>query len=935
MNRIFKKNTDLIKIIIFINITDATKRFLEVKADSHFVKTSLYGKAKQVLNGTNLLILTGYPGEGKTAMAAHLALEGEGKKEICIKLESVHDWKYVDLSLRYCTTVIIDDIFGEISLDHERLREWKTVLNDIEQRATKRELRVIITSRRYIKEEAIYEMDKITMFHKTPCHIVHLDSRDLSSDEMKRILFTVLERNGIDETGIDVDLCVAEARGEHTYWFRSDKKEECVFGFPECATLFATKEMLKDYKTVFFRNPEYHLKSYIAKLYKPNETDTFYMFIALVAVWAEHNHTIKETDLLNLQNVSSHIVKVAECFDITIDSKFVEMVKRALNAYTGFLVLFNNVSGEYTFSHNVIGEMVGVVLGANKPQECIKLCQRDFFMKRVKIDDAGKSDLQVLIPEIMYPYLCEKFIKLLTRQDCNGEQQSKGDLVSDLSSINTRIDVDIDILQHNAFGISSFKECFIKQVVFEDLEFRLVKDENGSFSYPLIVAACLGQLDSVKYLLKQNARIFLQDHSGNRALHHAAFSGHSDVMKELLKNEADVNARNKYGRTPLHCAAVNGHLNAVKTCLSYGADVNMEDNYKQTALHHATCNGHSGVMKELLDSNADVNAGDDDLYTPLHWAADTSIIAVKTCLECGADVNMVDNNKLTALHHAASGGHSDVMKALLDSKAYLNATDNIRRTPLHWAVYNGHRIAVKTCLIYGADVNMVDDINQTALHHAASNGHSGVMKELLESNADVNARGRMGRTPLHWAAHNGHLIAVKTCLSYDADVNLVDNDNHTALHHAASRGHSGVMKELLDSKADLNARDRLGRTPLHCAADTGHPIAVETCLSYGADVNMVDKYKQTALHHAAYSGHSDVMKVLLDSKAGVNARGMIGRSPLHWASAYGHLNAVKTCLSYGADVNARDNDNRTALQLATFSRHSKVMKELQVILTCS
>ena len=159
---------------IFIIITDATTSFLEVKADSHFIKTSLYDKAGQVLRDKNLLILTGHPGEGKTAMAAHLALEGGTKKENCIKLESVRDWKDVNWSLRCFTTVIIDDIFGGISLDHERLREWKTVLNDIEQRATNKELRVIITSRHNIIEEAKGEMDKITMFHETG-YTVRLD----------------------------------------------------------------------------------------------------------------------------------------------------------------------------------------------------------------------------------------------------------------------------------------------------------------------------------------------------------------------------------------------------------------------------------------------------------------------------------------------------------------------------------------------------------------------------------------------------------------------------------------------------------------------------------------------------------------------------------------------------------------------------------------
>ena len=916
---------DIIKLIIFLIITDATIDFLKEKAVSHFAKTSLYEKARQVLRDKNLLILTGHPGEGKTAMAAHLALEGGTKKENCIKLESVRDWKDVDWSLRCFNTVIIDDIFGGISLDNERLREWKTVLNDIEQRATNKELRVIITSRRYIIEEAKYKMDKIKMFHETDGYIVHLDSRDLTPDEMKQILSTVLERNGIDKADVDVDVCVTEARGEHgeyNYWLRSKEKEECVFGFPECAILFATKEMLKDFKTGFFRKPELHFKSYIKHLYKPNKTDSFYMFIALVAVWAEQNHTIKKTDLKNPKNVSAHIRKVAKCFGITIDHEFVESVKFALDAYTGFLVLFNDDSGKYTFYHNVIGEMVGVVLGDNKPEECIKLCQRDFFIKRVTIDDARKRDLQVSIPERMYPDLCEKFIKLLTHQDCSEKQQSERDLISvdtpTETSTNKRIKVDLDILLHDAFEVSSFRECFTKHVVSKNLVFQPVKDKYCSFSYPLIVATCLGKLDSVKNLLKHGAHVNLQDNDGQTVLHHAAFRGHSDVMKELLDSKADVNAR---------------------------------DNNSKTALHHAASRGHSDVMQMLLDRKADVNAIDDDGYTPLHCAAKNGHVnAVKTCLSNGADVNIVD----TALHLAAYAGHSDVMQMLLDRKADVNAMDDDGYTPLHCAAKNGHVNAVKTCLSNGADVNTkIHDaascehsdedsldsegyvkrkynINKTALHLAAYYGHSEVMQVLLDNKADVNARDIDGTTPLHYAAYSGNLIAIKICLSYDEDVNIKNKDGDTALHCAARGGHSDVMKELLDRKADVNVTNNPSskKTPLHCAAWRGHLNAVKTCLSYGADVKMTDAMEWTALHSAVVSGNSDVMKELLEKKADVNAKDYFGKSPLHDAAIAGHLNAVKTCLRYGADVNMQDRSKKTALHHAAYHDHSDVMKEL-------
>ena len=95
------------------------------------MKTKFYNKASEVLSRENLVVLTGHPGEGKTAMAVHLALEGGVKPENCIKLECSRDWEQVNWSLRCFTTVIIDDIFGGVSLDNVRLTDWKRVLNDI------------------------------------------------------------------------------------------------------------------------------------------------------------------------------------------------------------------------------------------------------------------------------------------------------------------------------------------------------------------------------------------------------------------------------------------------------------------------------------------------------------------------------------------------------------------------------------------------------------------------------------------------------------------------------------------------------------------------------------------------------------------------------------------------------------------------------------
>ena len=128
-------------------------------------------------------------------MAAHLALEVGLKSENCLKLECARDWKDVNWDLGCFTVVIIDDIFGEICLDPERLSNWKTVLNNIEQFSINNNLKVIITSRSHIMEEANDKVDKETMFKKSSKHLVHLNSRSLSEDEMRQILKSTLMRN--------------------------------------------------------------------------------------------------------------------------------------------------------------------------------------------------------------------------------------------------------------------------------------------------------------------------------------------------------------------------------------------------------------------------------------------------------------------------------------------------------------------------------------------------------------------------------------------------------------------------------------------------------------------------------------------------------------------------------------------------------------------
>jgi ankyrin repeat protein len=79
-----------------------------------------------------------------------------------------------------------------------------------------------------------------------------------------------------------------------------------------------------------------------------------------------------------------------------------------------------------------------------------------------------------------------------------------------------------------------------------------LQDESGQT--PLNIAAKLGHLQIVQYLLKKDCLINLCDNDENTPLHNACFMGHYDIVKTLLDYKASTNLENNSGLIPLNYA---------------------------------------------------------------------------------------------------------------------------------------------------------------------------------------------------------------------------------------------------------------------------------------------------------------------------------------------------------------------------------------------
>lgn len=216
----------------------------------------------------------------------------------------------------------------------------------------------------------------------------------------------------------------------------------------------------------------------------------------------------------------------------------------------------------------------------------------------------------------------------------------------------------------------------------------------------LLLASRLGNMKSVKFLLKKGADIECKDVRGCTPLYKAISEGtHPEVVDFLLVNGANIEVKFN-GRTLLHMACERGNLKIVKSLLKKGADIESKNCGGCTPLHWA-CNffnfhlRYVQVVKFLLGKGANIDSKDARGCTPLHMAIlAKNLELVDLLLEQGADTELKSNYGLTPLHLAI---HSrlKIIELLLEQGSNTECKDDYGRTPLYWANSIGYSEVVR------------------------------------------------------------------------------------------------------------------------------------------------------------------------------------------------------------------------------------------------
>ena len=372
-------------------------------------------------------------------------------------------------------------------------------------------------------------------------------------------------------------------------------------------------------------------------------------------------------------------------------------------------------------------------------------------------------------------------------------------------------------------------------------------------------------------------------------LYYASLLGMTETIKYLLGCGIDINTKGGIFATPLQAAASSGHTDSVRLLLDHGADVDLVilTSGFGNALQAAAAHGHEGVVNILLDHGANADLSGGSMENCIIAASASPLINVPEATACriieslinaGAGIESANERGLIALHEAARADSPILVGVLLQHGADVNASNNEGTTALHIATMNGYEQVVRLLLEYRAVHNFPPEMGYNPLTGAVIFRHSSSLELLHNRGVDTGADDCEQRRPPHGAANSGNPEFSNMLLSPRAFASQANNYGHTALHMAAWFDHPTSMKLLLDAGADVSQANREGLTALHMAASSGHLASVKILLNSGADINRRNHMAQTALYMSIKKRHPEIAKILIEAGADPNILDYFGRN---------------------------------------------------------
>jgi ankyrin repeat protein len=288
-------------------------------------------------------------------------------------------------------------------------------------------------------------------------------------------------------------------------------------------------------------------------------------------------------------------------------------------------------------------------------------------------------------------------------------------------------------------AVSNRNRALVRKIVEAGAEVNLASP-SGLQGTALMYAASNNDVETVRFLLAQKAKVNAVDVTGDHALNWATFSGCAAVLPILIQAGADLDLESKHGNAVDVCFRLWHADSIAQVFRAAGFGKQLQGN--EAKIVQAVRAGTTTEVLALLKKNISANLIDELGIPLLHLAAETGNLGtIRTLVEYGADVNQVNRVGQAALGVAARFGHLDLVEYLINKGANPNRMDErYQLSPLIGAAINGSTSITAALLVAGAALNHQDVINQAAaLHWAMFYNHAELAVFLVNKGADYQA----------------------------------------------------------------------------------------------------------------------------------------------------------------------------------------------------
>ena len=859
---------------------------------------------EDIINDRHWALITGKPGDGKSSMTAHLLLKYQNKGFDPVIVTNAQDWKAMvkgktDEKNTEKQFVMIDDMFGSMSVDERKVNEWVSMIEIMQRVVSERKgnLVVICTSRAHVFNDVKSKLKKFTCFQCTSFVDLTEEKHCLSTEEKQQIWTTYAEEHNVTS---EPPSCV-------------NTRVISPHGFPHCVELFCSNHFLREQGTVFFENPMEYVCREIQNF---KENDKIKYCLLLLILFNKNRLAESQLQQICMSDPSREVINIFKAAGLSSDHAQSEL-KKALNSLKNTYVS-EDLDDTYRFSHESIRENVALIFIKDNPLHAIDEIELEFLVEHTRFHGYVPNKGSTMEPSVfVLPSFCSgALVERITREilndniftACQHQAWSDEMFLDKWLSYILRLSspkVKYIFTARDIFYTTNLFSATIEEINLNFMETLMLFDEEKA------LMKIIGNHDMVEFWNTCELRETLSN-----ALICACFLFPSEnFIHGLIETGAEVNVlmpakevmryakhRRDYQLqniiqerfdvySPVLCSIFTAKKTVLNVLLRNGGQMFIGD--MPVALIAAAELNLPEILLELLQTKyvPDIHAVDKANWTPQIMCSEDKYRECLSLSNCNFTqfVPLLETDCRMSLIHVSPEIES--IKVLLEKGARLNED----------VLVSGYRMPhFMFRLASRAEPRVLQYLLNAGLEITGIwNGKTclNVFLWYLNNMCD-SVRPVLSPIAMQWfhtvPKYIDFCITFLSKYSQNRSLNAVDNDGQSALHYLFRDGvnvitgkeiRQAVFQKMLSLGGNLNSQDKKGVSPVMMALSKCYdPIVVKSCIEKRTP-KLVDIFGRGYLHYLAGSviRHDRLpvfVKMLIENGEDINLADNNGDVPL-------------------------------------------------------